>query len=173
MNFHIFISQAISSHDLTSVCFSTGTSSTYSNAFAFEVIDGIDAGFFQGYDLYGFRIQSCQALETSYLFAFEHFLTVSSIESDIVLDESDVNFALVQQVYVSNGSTSGLCRCVATGDVFVEDVSQCATQREVSTSSTASSNVNEFLCSRFFSVFFVTATTSNHSCHYHNTQKEY
>ena len=123
LNFHIFISQAISSHNLTSICFSTGTSSTYSDAFAFEVIDGINTGFFQGYDLHGFRIQSCQALETSYLFAFEHFLTISSIESDIVLDESNINFALVQQVNVSYGSTSGLCRCVAARDVFVEDIS--------------------------------------------------
>ena len=124
MYFYIFIFNAICFHNLASVSLSTRTSSTYSNTFALEISNRFDAGFFQGYDLYGFRIQGCQTLQVSNLFALEHFGAVCSIVSDIVLNESDFNLALAQQVYVSNGSAGGLCRSIRTRNILVEDISK-------------------------------------------------
>ena len=170
LNLNVGIFNAISFHDLTSVSFGTGASSAYSNAFAFEISNGFDARFFQGYDLYGFGIQGSQALQVSNLFILEHFGAVSSIVSNIVLDESDFYFALLQQVYVSYGSAGGLSRSVSAFDILVQDISQSAAQREIGTGGTAGSNVNEFLCSWFLFVLLIATTTSDHSSHNHHAK---
>ena len=171
LNLNVIIFNAIGFQNLTGISFSTGACSTYGNAFTLEISNRFDASFCQGYDLYGFRIQSCQTLQAGNLFALEHFGAINSIVSNIILQESNFYLALTEQVYVSYRSTGGLCGSISTRNVFVQDISQGTAQREVGTRGTTSSDINEFLCSRFFVFFLVsTAAAGNHSCHNHDTK---
>ena len=124
LNLNIIIFNAICFHDLASVSFGTGACSTYSDAFAFEISNRFDTGFFQGNNLYGFRIQSCKTLQAGNLFAFEHFSAVGSIVSNIILNKSNFNLALAEQVYVSYGSAGRLCGSIGTRNIFIQDISK-------------------------------------------------
>ena len=61
LNVNIIVSNAICCKNLACVCFGAGTRCAYCYAFAFNLGKVGNAGFGKGYNLNGFRIQSCQA----------------------------------------------------------------------------------------------------------------
>lgn len=63
LNVDIVIGNTINSQNLTGVSFGTGTRCAYRNAFAFNAGKVGNAAFGKGYNLNGFRIESCKAIK--------------------------------------------------------------------------------------------------------------
>ena len=106
--------------NLPRVRFRAGTCRADRYAFAAQIIDRFDAGFFQRYDLYRFRIQRRYAAQVVNFFAVKHFQAVRRIVGDIVLDQRQIQRAVFEHIDVGDRGPGALRGRIDIGDIFIE-----------------------------------------------------
>ena len=142
---NIIVGNAIGFQNLAGIGFGAGAGCTDSHLLALQVRYGLDTLILGGYELDGFRIQGSQTADIIHLVVFEHFLAVSCIVGDIVLNESNIYGTVLQHIYVGYRCAGGLGRCVHALNVLVQKFSQSAAQGIIGACRAAGGDIQELL----------------------------